>query len=200
MTNKPDKNMPDKNMPDNRYLDEVLIGGIEKREIRVVDYDVNWPSVFQRHAAKIKEALGTAALRVEHIGSTSVQGLPAKPIIDILLIVEDSADERSYLPDLERAGYELRVREPLFHQHRMVRTPKKDVHIHVYTKNSPEIERYLIFRDRLRENASERTLYADTKRALAKRDWPHMDAYADAKTELIEAIIARGREQRRNDD
>ena len=188
------------NKPDNRDLDQVLIGGVEKRDIRVVDYDVNWPSVFQRHAAKIKEALGTAALRVEHIGSTAVRGLPAKPIIDILLIVENSGDERSYLPHLERAGYELRVREPHFHQHRMFRTPEKDVHIHVYSPNSPEIERHLIFRDRLRENASERTLYAETKRALAQQDWPDMNAYADAKTEVIEAIIAREREQRRQDD
>ena len=121
---------------------------------------------------------------------------PSKPIIDVLLVVKNSGDEGSYLPELKRAGYELRVREPHAHQHRMLRTPERDVHIHVYSPNSPEIERYLIFRDRLRENASERRLYAETKHALAKQSWPDMNAYAEAKTKVIEGIIARGREQR----
>ena len=173
--------------------DGILIGGIEKVDIRILDYDANWPSLFQEHAAKIKEALGGAALRVEHIGSTSVEGLPAKPIIDILLVVENSGDESSYLPALERTGYVLRVREPAAHEHRMLRTPGRDVHIHVYAPNSPEIERYLIFRDRLREHASEREIYAKTKRDLAARSWPDMNAYAEAKTGVIEGIIARAR-------
>ena len=114
------------NKPENQDPDEVLIGGPEEGDVRPVDYDSNWPRVFRRHAAKIKDALGSEALRVEHIGSTAVPRLPAKPIIDILLVVEDSGDERSYLPALEQAGYELRVREPDFHQHRMFRTSDKD--------------------------------------------------------------------------
>ena len=93
----------------------------------------------------IGKALGNAALRIEHIGSTSVPGLAAKPIVDILLVVENSGDETSYLPRLEEAGYELRVREPDFHEHRMLRTPTRDVHVHVYSPSSPEIERCLVF-------------------------------------------------------
>jgi len=170
-----------------------LVGGVEKREIVIVDYDPLWPARFQQHAALIAEALGDAALRIEHIGSTSVPGLGAKPVIDILLIVRDSADERSYLPKMEAAGYVLRVREPDFHEHRMLRTPQRDVHVHVLSCGSPEIERYLTFRDRLRASADDRRLYESTKRRLAARSWPDMNAYADAKTQVVETILAAAR-------
>jgi GrpB-like predicted nucleotidyltransferase (UPF0157 family) len=170
---------------------EIIIGEVEPQAIVVADYDPAWPGRFRREEAKIRAALGEAALSVEHIGSTSVPGLAAKPIVDILLVVEDSGEEASYLPALEEAGYVLRVREPDFHEHRMFRTPEKDVHLHVYSAGSPEIERYLLLRDRLRENGEERELYVGTKRELARRDWPSMQHYAEAKTEVIEGIIAR---------
>ena len=115
---------------------------------------------------RIRSSLGQAALSVEHIGSTSVPGLAAKPIVDILLVVEDSADEASYVPALEEAGYVLRVREPDFDEHRMFRTPDKDVHVHVFSAGSPEIERYLLLRERLCEHEGDRELYARTKREL----------------------------------
>src|SRR4051812_48759696 len=89
-----------------------LIGGVEKREIKLSEYDPEWSKKFEAHALRIADALGGSALRVEHIGSTSVPGLAAKPIIDILVVVTDSADEPAYLPRLEAAGYTLRVREP----------------------------------------------------------------------------------------
>jgi GrpB-like predicted nucleotidyltransferase (UPF0157 family) len=161
--------------------------------IEIVDYDAHWPEKFQRHASIIAEALGDAVLQIEHIGSTSVPGLGAKPIIDILLLVENSRNEASYLPQLEAAGYELRVREPDFHEHRMFRTPERDVQVHVYASTSPEIERHLIFRDRLRSNVDERQLYDDTKRKLARQPWADMNAYAEAKTPIIERIIANAR-------
>ena len=170
---------------------EVIIGEVERQAIVVVDYDPAWPERFRGEEAKIRAALGEAAIAIEHIGSTSVPGLAAKPIVDILLVVEDSGEEVSYLPALEEAGYVLRVREPDFHEHRMFRTPEKDVHLHVYSAGSPEIERYLLLRDRLRENGEERELYVGTKRELARRDWPSMQHYAEAKTEVIEGIIAR---------
>jgi GrpB-like predicted nucleotidyltransferase (UPF0157 family) len=170
---------------------EVIIGEVERQAIMVVDYDPAWPERFRGEEAKIRAALGEAAIAIEHIGSTSVPGLAAKPIVDILLVVEDSGEEVSYLPALEEAGYVLRVREPDFHEHRMFRTPEKDVHLHVYSAGSPEIERYLLLRDRLRENGKERDLYVRTKRELARRDWPSMQHYAEAKTGVIEGIIAR---------
>ena len=109
----------------------------------------------------------------------------------MLLVVEDSRNEADYLPLLEGAGYVLRVREPSWHQHRMLRTPEKDVHIHVFSAGSSEISRYLVFRDHLRENLDDRELYEKVKRELAAQDWPEMNAYAEAKTEVVEQIIAR---------
>jgi len=166
-----------------------LIGGIEKREIKITPYNPHWQKVFQTHATTIVNALGNAAMRIEHVGSTSVPGLGAKPIIDILLVVADSADETSYRIQMEQAGYQLRVREPDFHEHRMFRTHERDVHIHVFSSTSPEIQRYLTFRNRLRTNSAERQLYEQTKRKLAKEEWVDMNAYAEAKSEVIERII-----------
>jgi GrpB-like predicted nucleotidyltransferase (UPF0157 family) len=180
---------PDGELDD--YLRQVTVGPIESPVISVVEYDRAWPRRFAREAAAVRAALGARALLVEHIGSTSVPGLAAKPIIDVLLVVRDSADEPAWLPALEAAGYALRVREPDFHEHRMLRTPAKDVHLHVYSPDSPEIARNLAFRDRLRTDAADRALYADTKRRLAARTWPTMQHYAEAKTAVIEAIIAR---------
>ena len=117
-------------------------------------------------------------------------GLASKPIIDILVVVARSADEETYLKQLETAGYVLRVREPDWNEHRMLRTPEKDVHVHVYSAGCEEIERYLTFRDRLRKNRGDRRRYETTKRALAKHDWLDMNEYAKAKTEVIEDIIA----------
>ena len=168
---------------------EPLIGGIEKREIILVDHDPLWQITFQKHAKIIANTLGNIALCIEHIGSTSVPGLAAKPIIDMLLVVADSGDEVSYLPVLEAAGYALRVREPDFHEHRMLRTPAKDIHIHVFSHGSSEIDRHLLFRDRLRTNSQDRQMYEETKQKLAAQSWSDMNAYADAKTEVIEQII-----------
>ena len=170
--------------------ESVLIGGVEKRDIRIVDYDHDWQGKFERHAKIITEAIGGSMLRIEHVGSTSVPGLAAKPIIDILVVVPDSANESAYLPQLEGAGYVLRVREPDWHEHRMFRTLDRDVHIHLFSVGCPEIQRNLTFRDRLRRNAEDRERYERVKRELAAKDWPDMNAYARAKTEVIESIIA----------
>ena len=173
-------------------LDIGLIGGPEKRDIVIYNYSSEWPVKFQLHADTIAEVLGDVALRIEHIGSTSVPGLAAKPIIDILVVVPDSANEALYLPALEKAGYELRVREPDFDEHRMVRTPEKDIHIHIFSPDSKEIERYLIFRNRLRQSAGDRARYEAVKRLLAEKDWADMNQYAKAKSEVIESILALG--------
>lgn len=171
-----------------------LIGGAEKREITIADYDPEWPKKFESHARIIAGALGATALRIEHIGSTSVPGLAAKPIIDILVVVPDSADESAYLPQLQAAGYVLRVREPEWNEHRMFRTPERDVHVHVYSGGCPEIQRNLAFRDHLRGNLADRLRYEQTKRELAARSWPDMNDYANAKTEVVESILAAGKE------
>lgn len=172
-------------------MDEVLIGGVEKRAIVIADYDPRWPAQFQKHAEILSRALGSKALAIEHVGSTSVPGLAAKPVIDIDLLVENPADEAAYLPALVAAGYVLRVREPDWHQHRMFRTPELDVHIHVFAPGCVEVARHLALRDRLRACDEDRLLYESVKRQLAKEDWSDMNAYARAKTEVIEAILSR---------
>jgi GrpB-like predicted nucleotidyltransferase (UPF0157 family) len=174
-----------------KSLDEdILIGGVEKRAIEICDYDPQWVKKFERHAEIVRATLGDRALSVEHIGSTAVPQLAAKPIVDMLLIIKNSADESSYLPALEAAGYVLRVREPDWHEHRMLRTPQLDVHLHVYSRGCLEIDRVLKFRDRLRTNIADRQLYEATKRKLAAQDWPDMNAYAAAKAAVIEKILA----------
>lgn len=172
------------------FMEIGLIGGVEKLKITIVDYDAAWPNKFAQHAARIAGALGDTALRIEHIGSTSVPGLAAKPIIDILVVVADSTAESRYLPQLEAAGYVLRVREPEWNEHRMFRTPEKDVHVHIYSAGCPEIQRNLLFRDHLRADVAERERYERTKRTLATEEWSDMNDYAAAKTGVIESIIA----------
>jgi GrpB-like predicted nucleotidyltransferase (UPF0157 family) len=166
-----------------------LVGRIE-----VVDYDPEWPRLFEREADRIRAVLGKRAVQLEHVGSTSVPGLAAKPIIDIMLVVPDSGDELAYVPDLEAAGYVLVIREAE-QQHRVFKGPDTNVNLHVYSPGSPEIERYLIFRDRLRSDPADRERYQRVKRELARRDWRYVQQYADAKTEVVEEIIARAQGQ-----
>jgi GrpB-like predicted nucleotidyltransferase (UPF0157 family) len=161
--------------------------------ILIVDYDPRWPELFAREAERIRTVLGDRALRMEHTGSTSVPGLAAKPVIDILLVVTDSANEAAYLPDLQSAGYVLRLRETNWHEHRMFNGPDTEINLHVLSAGCPEIDRILMFRDWLRSNAADRDLYARSKLALAQKEWKHLQNYADAKTVVIEEIMARAR-------
>jgi GrpB-like predicted nucleotidyltransferase (UPF0157 family) len=159
--------------------------------IQLSEYDPEWPVLFRREDERIRAALGDRVVRLEHTGSTSVPGLAAKPIIDMLLVVEDSGDEDEYAPDLEAAGYALRIREPDWHEHRVFKGPDTNVNLHVLSSGSPEIDRILAFRDRLRTDDADRRRYQETKRRLAARRWRYVQNYADAKTEVVEEIIAR---------
>lgn len=169
-----------------------LIGGIEKRDLALADYDDAWPVRFAEHELCIRRALGPS-VQVAHIGSTAVPGLAAKPIIDVLVVVDDITAEEHYLGPLIAAGYELRVREP---GHRLVRTPARDVHVHILQAGDQGVGDYLLLRDRLRSDAADRDLYERTKRRLLTQDWPDMNAYAEAKTDVIAAIKDRARLER----
>lgn len=159
--------------------------------VELVEYDPAWPAQYERERARIVGALGDTVVRIEHTGSTSVPGLAAKPIIDITLIVPASSNEAAYVPALEAVGYVLRIREPDWHQHRLLRGPDTSVNLHVFSPGSPELERMVGFRDWLRSHADDRLLYERTKRELASRTWRHVQHYADAKTAVVEEIIAR---------
>jgi len=170
-------------------VDEVeLIGGPEQRAIVIESYNPKWPGIFDEHRCRINEALGAVARRVDHIGSTAVTGLAAKPIVDIQISVPDVEDEPSYLEPLVAAGYRLRVREP---GHRMFRTPELDVHIHVCDAGSEWERRHLLLRDWLRQSVDDREAYANLKTELQRQGWETMNHYADAKTALIREMTVR---------
>ena len=164
-----------------------LSGPIEIRE-----YDATWPAAYAGEAERIRGALGHRIVRLEHVGSTSVPGLAAKPVIDIALEVADTTDEAAYVPDLEAAGYVLRIREPEWFERRLFRREEPAVNLHTFSARCVETDRMLRFRDRLRVNDSDRDLYLRTKRALAAREWKYTQQYADAKREVVEQILARG--------
>ncbi|ROS77126.1 GrpB family protein [Cellulomonas sp. PhB143] len=170
-----------------------LVGGPERLEHQLQGYDGRWADAYLEHRGRILEALGASDAQIEHIGSTSVPGLAAKPIIDIVVAVDDITAEEDYLDALLSAGYELRVREP---GHRLVRTPVRDVHVHLYERGDPAVDEYLLLRDHLRSGPTDRALYESTKRALLSRRWDDMNDYADAKTEVITAVKARARSAR----
>jgi len=159
-----------------------------------VDYDPTWPATFREIRDRIAPALGDVAIAIEHVGSTAVPGLAAKPIVDMLLAVADSADETAYLPDLEAAGYVLRIREPDWYAHRLFKGPDTDINLHVFSAGCPEIERMLRFRNWLRANPADRQLYERTKRELAGQSWTYVQNYADAKTDVVAAILARAQD------
>ncbi len=176
------------------YLRRCTIGELAPlaAPIVLVEYDPQWPDRFRYEAERVCAALGERALRVEHVGSTSIPGLIAKPVIDIILVVADSADEAGYVSALETVGYRLRIREPDWYEHRMFKGGEDDVNLHVFSTGCPEVDRMVIFRDWLRTNEGDRELYARTKRTLAQRAWKHTQNYADAKTAVIDQILSRG--------
>ena len=159
--------------------------------IHLAEYDPEWPRLFEREAIRIREALGGRARAVEHVGSTSVPGLAAKPVIDIVLVVDDSADESAYVPDLEAHGYVLRIREPDWFEHRLFKGPDTNVNVHVFSSDCAEVQVMLDFRDRLRANDSDRELYERVKRELAAKNWRYVQNYADAKSAIVVEINAR---------
>lgn len=159
-------------------------------EIHVVTYNANWPATFERLAADIQNALGAKALRIDHVGSTSVPGLAAKPVIDIDLTVSDPVEEALYVPALEAIGYDLIIREPSWHQHRCLRLKSPRVNLHIFGPECPENIRHLLFRDWLREHPEDRELYADAKKESVVGVTDVM-AYNRRKQDVIRDIYAR---------
>jgi GrpB-like predicted nucleotidyltransferase (UPF0157 family) len=172
-------------------LAAALVGGLRPTTVVLARYDLQWPAWFADRAADLRRVLGARALLIEHIGSTSVPGLAAKPIIDVVVAVADPDDEAAYLSDLVAAGYIVRVREP---EHRCLRIgePDRTANVHVYATGHEEIRKYLVFRDHLRHCAADRERYAAVKRALAAQgEWADINLYAEAKGPVIAEILRR---------
>ena len=164
------------------------------RPITIVEPDPLWPAAFEQLAARLRVALGARMLDVVHIGSTSVPGLPAKPIIDVDLIVADPSDESFWLPDLVAAGFVLTVREPWWHEHRLVTCSAPEANVHVFGPNAPEPWKHRVFRDHLRRDAADRALYASAKVAasrIASERAETMMEYTLRKQEVIRDIYGR---------
>ena len=156
------------------------------------DYDPEWPKWFER-----AERSRSAARSVTPCCSSNTsdrrrcRASRRNRWIDIDLVVADTTDESGYVPQLEAVGYILRVREPDWYEHRMLRGHDPPVNLHVFPAGCEEVERMLVFRDRLRSNAEDRELYERTKRELAAKEWKYVQNYADAKTEVVRQILER---------
>ncbi|WP_353953373.1 GrpB family protein [Knoellia sp. S7-12] len=187
-------------MPSPDVTNPVVGKRLEPFSVPVVlhESDPAWARLFDSDAAAIRTALGVSALAVDHVGSTSVPHLPAKPIIDILLQVADPAAEDAYVPALEALGYWLQIREPDWLEHRVLyqrvdRGSPHDINLHVLSPDlgGQEIERLLGLRDWLRSHPKDRDRYAAVKRQLAGHEWRFVQDYADAKSGVIEEILRR---------
>ena len=174
-------------------METISVGGAKplQQPIEIREYDPHWPGLYAREADRVRRVLGHRVVLLEHAGSTSVPGLPAKPIIDIVLEVADSSNEAAYVPALEAAGYALVVREPDWFHHRLCKGPDTNINLHVFSAGCEETERMLTFRNWLRTNRADRDLYARAKRELSARDWKYAQQYADAKTNVVNEILER---------
>lgn len=159
--------------------------------IVIEESDPLWSEWFATESARLRDALGAVAMRLEHVGSTSVPGLPAKPIIDMDLQVADTEDEDSYVRPLEPLGYRLTLRQPWWNGHRMLVGGDDRFFLHVFPVGTPEPLRHLLFRDWLRTHRDDRELYGDVKRKLAIETAQNPNDYSLAKNEVIDEIYAR---------
>ena len=174
-------------------IEAAVIGRAEtlNNTIHLADYSPDWPILFAQLATDIRAALGDRVGLLEHVGSTSVPGLAAKPIIDIVLAVTDSSDERAYVPALGALGYTLKVREPSWYEHRVLKLLSPAVNLHVFSVGCEEINRMVTFRDWLRRHPEDKSLYETTKRHLSQQVWHYLQHYADAKSAVVQEIMDR---------
>lgn len=154
-------------------------------------YDPNWVAMYESESAHVLQALGDKAIVLEHIGSTSVPGMLAKPCIDMVLGVADAADEDAYVPQLDAAGFVLRIRQPDWNEHRAFKSERMNINLHVWNADSPEIDRHIAFRDWLKNHPEDFALYATSKQRIAAGNFNNMWEYADAKNEVVREIQAR---------
>lgn len=163
-------------------------------DVTVVEPDPTWAGQAARLGETVRSALGSRATSVEHVGSTSVPGLAAKPLLDLLLVVPDPDDEDAYVPALEAQGFRLVVREPWWQGHRLLRHHDPRTNLHVFDGDGAEAARMRLFRDWLRTHPDDRDLYAAAKRAAsaaAVDAGEHVMQYNARKQDVVRAIYTR---------
>jgi GrpB-like predicted nucleotidyltransferase (UPF0157 family) len=160
--------------------------------VEIVEPDPTWPEVFEVQKQRITAALGAIAVNIQHVGSTSVPGLPAKPVIDIDLTVADIHDESAYVLALEKSGFQFLFREIPWDNHRFFADYEPFVNLHVWGHDSAELVRHRLFRDRLRRNAADREAYGRIKREASRATKEAGDGvaeYNERKGEVIRGIL-----------
>lgn len=177
--------------PDEIAAARVDTAAQDRAAVEVVAPDPAWPTWYAEVRDRLVSALGDRALAVEHVGSTSVPGLWAKPMIDVDLTVADSGDEDAWLPDLEAAGFVLRVREPEWEQHRCLRGSAPASNVHVFSPAAREPQRHVVFRDWLRTHPEDRERYAAVKREVAGRGFTDAMLYNNEKAWIVYDIYER---------
>lgn len=167
----------------------------EPSVITVTEHDPAWADAYAVLAERVRAALGDRVLALEHVGSTSVPGLAAKPIVDLDLTVADSTDEDDYRGPLEAAGFTLALRERGWHEHRCFTHDEPRANLHVWSPDCPEAIRHVLLRDWLREHPEDRAAYAQAKRGAAEQlrvagGGYGMD-YNELKAPVIREILGR---------
>src|SRR6266480_2758817 len=165
--------------------------GLESGEVRVVEYDARWPSLFTAEAQRLRQVCGTLPVALEHVGSTAVPGLCAKPVLDVLAGHSPDTPAASYVPPFRRAGYEHRGDRGIAGHQFFRRGQPRAYHIHLVEQDGPLWRQYLAFRDYLRANTQAARRYGDLKRALAARFPRDREAYIQGKAEFVADAIGR---------
>ena len=173
-------------------------------KVNVVEYRPEWAKMFEDEARVIRVALGDVSARVEHVGSTAVRGLAAKPIVDIMVGLEDFSLADGLVSKIEALGYEyVRKFEEVMPFRRFFTKEMDGVRthqIHMVAVGGEFWERLLLFRDFLRQNPEVAAKYASLKKELAGREWGDVDEYADAKTEFVRGIEEEARRKRQQEE
>ena len=175
---------------DRRVATDPMARNLVNGRVRLSEPDPKWPYLFRQEESRVRSALGDRVLSLDHVGSTSVPGLAAKPCVDLLMVVADSADEPAYLPDLEKAGYSLVIAEPDWFEHRVLKGPSVNLNLHVFSEGCEVADRMRLFRDYLTADAGARERYTAVKRDLSERTWKRIQDYADAKSDIVLELLA----------
>ncbi len=165
--------------------------GLESGVVRLVEYDARWPALFAAERERILDQHGALALRLEHVGGTSIPGMCAKPILDIAAGRPRDASIEDCVAALERAGYEHRGERGVAGRQFFCRGQPRAYHVHLVEEGGPLWREYVAFRDYLRADAEAARDFADVKRVLAERFSRDREAYVDAKSSHVREILRR---------
>ena len=166
--------------------------GLEKGFVKLLLHDEQWHELFAEEKARLQEAIGDFVLAIEHIGSTSVCGIAAKPILDIAVAISEKANGERCVAPLENLGYIYRGENGIAGRFYFVKGfPARTHHLHMLLADSLELRNHLLFRDYLRANPQVAAEYDKLKKELASKFGNDRDAYLDGKAAFVESILQK---------